>query len=55
VFVIFAVLMSWLKRRRNELEEKVAERTAELTAANMELGRSEIVERQKGRRKTSPK
>src|SRR5882762_1983139 len=46
VFVIFAVLMSWLKRRRNELEEKVAERTAELTAANMEL-KTEIVERKK--------
>src|SRR5882724_830012 len=31
VFVIFAVLMSWLKRRRNELEEKVAERNTDLT------------------------
>jgi K+-sensing histidine kinase KdpD len=46
VFVIFAVLMSWLKRRRNELEEKVAERTAELTATNEEL-KKEIVERKK--------
>src|SRR6266850_2176397 len=34
------------KSRRNELEEKVAERTAELTAANMEL-KTEIVERKK--------
>src|SRR6266849_2430084 len=46
VFVIFAVLMSWLKRRRNELEEKVAERTAELTGANKEL-KIEIIERKK--------
>jgi transcriptional regulator with PAS, ATPase and Fis domain len=46
VFVIFAVLMSWLKRRRSELEEKVAERTAELTQSNEEL-KNEIVERKK--------
>jgi transcriptional regulator with PAS, ATPase and Fis domain len=46
VFVIFAVLMSWLKRRRSELEEKVAERTAELTDTNEEL-KKEIVERKK--------
>jgi PAS domain S-box-containing protein len=37
VFVIFAVLMSWLRRRRSELEEKVAGRTAELTTANDDL------------------
>jgi PAS domain S-box-containing protein len=46
VFVIFAVLMSWLKRRRSELEEKVVERTAELTQTNEEL-KNEIVERKK--------
>jgi DNA-binding NtrC family response regulator/PAS domain-containing protein len=46
VFVIFAVLMSWLKRRRSELEEKVAKRNAELTQANEEL-KIEIAERKK--------
>src|ERR1700720_4498685 len=46
VFVIFAVLMSWLKRRRSELEKKVAERTAELTEANKELT-IEIAERKR--------
>ena len=50
VFVVFAVLMSWLKRRRNELEEKVAERTAELTKANEELT-IEISERKKADKK----
>jgi DNA-binding NtrC family response regulator len=44
VFVIFAVLMSWLKRRRSQLEEIVAERTAALTLANEEL-KKEIAER----------
>jgi len=46
VFVTFAVLMSWLKRRRSELEQMVAERTAALTQANEEL-KIEIGERKK--------
>jgi PAS domain-containing protein len=39
VVVIFAVLMSWLRRRRSQLEEKVAERTVELRAPNADLQR----------------
>jgi len=46
VFVIFAGLMNWLKRRRTELEEKVAERTAKLVQANEEL-KKEMGERKK--------
>jgi DNA-binding NtrC family response regulator/PAS domain-containing protein len=46
VFVIFAVLMSWLKRRRTELEKKVNERTAELRLTNDEL-KNEIAERKR--------
>ncbi|HET6931634.1 MAG TPA: sigma 54-interacting transcriptional regulator [Candidatus Acidoferrum sp.] len=46
VFVIFAMLMSWLKHRRNVLEQEVAERTAALTQANDEL-KKEIAERKK--------
>lgn len=39
VFVIFGVLMSWLRRRRSQLETKVADRTAELRASNADLQR----------------
>lgn len=41
VFVIFALLMFWACRGRNELESKVAERTAKLLATNEKLRRSE--------------
>ncbi len=46
VFLVFALLMIWLTRSRDELEVKVAERTAELTAANEKL-KLEIAERKR--------
>src|SRR5258708_7302179 len=39
VFVIFAILMFWVRRRREALELAIADRTAKLTAANEELHR----------------
>src|SRR5580704_12138366 len=39
VFLLFAVLMIWVRRSRDALEVEVAERTASLTAANEELQR----------------
>ncbi len=37
VFLIFAILMIWVRRRREALEVAVADRTARLTAANEDL------------------
>src|SRR6267154_1741485 len=37
VFLIFAVLMIWVRRRREALELAIADRTAKLTAANEDL------------------
>src|SRR6267142_3167062 len=39
VFLLFAVLMIWVRRSRDALEVAVADRTARLTAANEELRR----------------
>jgi len=39
VFLVFAVLMIWLRRSRDALEVEVVDRTASLTAANEELHR----------------
>ncbi|MGC2618924.1 MAG: PAS domain-containing protein, partial [Acidobacteriaceae bacterium] len=44
VFLVFAALMTWVVRERDELELRVAERTAELTQSNDGLKR-EIEER----------
>ena len=46
LFLLFALLMIWVTRSRNELEEKVAERTAELIAVNDKL-KIEIAERKR--------
>jgi hypothetical protein len=39
VFLLFAVLMIWVRRSRDVLEVEVADRTARLTAANEEFRR----------------
>ena len=56
VFILFAVFMTQAKRARNELEVRVAKRTAALTKANEDL-RLEIMERKRAEevlRETSP-
>src|ERR1700674_2551606 len=50
VFLIFALLMTRIRRTRNELEVRVAERTAELTRANEDL-KLEIAERRQAEEK----
>ena len=50
VFLIFAVLMSYATRARDELELRVAERTSALTQANEDL-RLEIAERARAEEK----
>jgi PAS domain-containing protein len=52
VFLIFAVLMTRVARERNELEVRVAERTADLTRSNNNL-RREIAERNQAEYLTS--
>jgi PAS domain S-box-containing protein len=50
VFLIFALLMTGVRRARNDLEVRVTERTAELTRANEDLSR-EIAERKRAEEK----
>ena len=50
VFLVFAALMMRATRARDELEERVAERTAELTQANEDL-KLEIAERKRAEEK----
>jgi PAS domain S-box-containing protein len=50
VFLIFALLMTRITRTRNELEVRVADRTAELTRANQDL-KLEIAERRQAEEK----
>src|SRR5258708_4166374 len=50
VFLIFALLMTHVRRARNELEVRIAERTAELTRANEDL-KLEIAERKRAEEK----
>jgi PAS domain S-box-containing protein len=50
VFLIFALLMTQVRRARNELEVRIAERTAELTRANEDL-KLEIAERKRAEEK----
>jgi len=51
VFLVFALVMIWLTRMRNELETKVAERTKDLSAANQKL-EAEIVQRKGAERQS---
>jgi PAS domain S-box-containing protein len=50
VFLVFALLMTCVTRARDELEMRVAKRTAELTRANEDLSR-EIAERKRAEEK----
>jgi len=49
-FIVFAILMIGVRRRRSDLEVKVAQRTAELTRANQDLS-LEIAERKRAEEK----
>jgi len=49
-FIVFAILMIGVRRRRSDLEVKVAQRTVELTRANQDLS-LEIAERKRAEEK----